>query len=359
MKSFPQETFLKEMNDDEQVAQLDPLNLDEFLLHKLPKLNRSANTSVILEMAQKLTLSRIFSELEAKAAVRDVGIIVSSLEKHGITLAQLPHLETLLVEFAKITQEIPFKTVFSASTRNCQKNRMRTFTDDEQEKAFIRGLFKGMVNMPLCIHKLLELMTVSISNLYFSDLIQEIRTHFSGMIVGMVNVRRSVTADFFTNVLHSYFLPVKVAGRIYAAESAAQMPILLVDRILWSAHIQDAAYEEYYVNNLQYSPRLYREIGQELPTIPILGRVTTEVKNLHNTFSQRGIILQNLENFEEIFLDLLKFRGPHRATVEDNFQLRPQGAVGSGGYSVTMLDYLIAETKKARKQVINLKQMLK
>ncbi|OQW90570.1 MAG: hypothetical protein BWK79_19510 [Beggiatoa sp. IS2] len=101
---------------------------------------------------------------------------------------------------------------------------------------------------------------------------------------------------------------------------------------------------------------LYQEISRELPTISIVERVATEVKNLHNARSQRAIVLKNLSSLEEILLDLLKFRGPHRVTVEDNFQLRPVNSVGSGGYPVAMLDYLIAETKNARKQVIALKQ---
>ncbi|OQW90569.1 MAG: hypothetical protein BWK79_19505 [Beggiatoa sp. IS2] len=226
-----QEIFLREMRNDEQVAQLDPFSLDEFLLYKLPTFNRLGDSQTILGIAQKLTLSHSPTVLEAKAIVRDLGIIASSLVKHGIPLAAVPNLEILFIELAKITQEVPFKTVFSASTRNCQKDRMRTFTGDEQEKIFIRGLFKGMINMPLCIHKLLELINISIADPLFGDLMEGVRTDFSGMIAGMANVRKNVTPSFFTNVLHPYFLPIQMAGKTYAAESAAQMPILLVDRM--------------------------------------------------------------------------------------------------------------------------------
>lgn len=360
MSNFSSQDLLNETRYDQEIAQLDPLSLDNFMVHELPKLNNVADSQSILAFAKQLTLPESINILAAKAIVRDIGMIASSLVRHGISLNETQNLELMFTKLSEITQEICPKTIFSACARNCQKERMRTFTGDEQEKIFIRGLYEGIKNMPSCVCNVAELSNTPITSSRFSDLIQQVRVDFHGMIVGMATVKKKVTSTFFTHVLRPYFLPIEINGVTYISESAAQMPILLIDRMLWGEGKQNEQYNSYYHVILPYLPLPYRKLAQNLPTISILQRVNTELQNGHKLDGlQRQIVLDNLNSLEKVFIDLLKFRMPHLKTAEENFRLRSKDSVGSGGYSLEMLEYLIQESKTAREVVVSLQETIK
>ena len=54
-----------------------------------------------------------------------------------------------------------------------------------------------------------------------------------------------------------------------------------------------------------------------------------------------------LASVESLLSEIVKFRAPHQRTATENFQIRPENSVGSGGYSLEILETLMSETRKS------------
>lgn len=341
--------FELEVQSDEATANLDPLGLDNFLIRELPDLNNKRESQTILSVANSLPFSPDhllgFSRIEARAATRDLGMIAASLAKHDIGLKGAPLLEQSLARLSHITDEVPRDTVFSYGTRNPQNWRMRTFTATQAETEFIGSFANGMKRLPYCIHKLLSAMRLSVFDLRFSDLLGSARTDLTELVNGMANVRRNVTPTFFTTVLRPYFPPLTINQKTYVAPGGAQMILLLVDRILWGAGITHPTYRAYFEDNLQYLPLYYRNIDNRLGNQSLVDKFLSEASD---NLTEINCARQALDS---ILLEIIRFRIPHRKTARENFQLRIQNAVGSGGYTEDILDILLVETKTARKRI--------
>ena len=67
--------------------------------------------------------------------------------------------------------------------------------------------------------------------------------------------------------------------------------------------------------------------------------------------SQAEIVLQSLQSLEEMVSRVLSFRFPHKKLADDNFQVRPAGAKGSGGYTTNVLTMLLQLSMDARARV--------
>jgi hypothetical protein len=330
-----------------RIQDLDPLGADHFMVDILPTLNSLGKVGEVISLSKGIIPSgdkiEAMDGFEARAAIRDLGMVASSIQKHGVPTRKIPDLERSLILIGMKLDEIPRETVFHYGPWNPADERTRTFTGTEEEKIFIQSFREGMQGLDLSINSLLELQNKSVFDLGFSHTLDLARDGFQKMVSAMVEVRRKVTPDFFSFQMRPYFPALTINGQVYQAPGGAQMPVLLIDRMVWGIDCKDNVYQEYYGENLKYLPKNYREIDQLIETNSLVTRFLKEADAANLAQTQEGISL--------LLLVLLKFRLPHLKTAKANFEKRPEGSKGSGGYTPTILEHLIILTNDAKRSI--------
>lgn len=331
----------------DQVADLDPLGLDFFLTQRLPLLNKEKLTEEIIQVSKRSSEMAIcalplFNQEKALATTRDLGFLAASLVRNEVLLRdQTPQLEVALLVLSEKTGEPPRDTVYSYSYRNPNGDRMRTFTATPEERMFIEATQQGIestiqtfrdLSTTRCLRSMPEDFGVKVANANRS---------FEKMVRAMVDVRKEISPEFFTNELRPFFPPMKVGDSLYFAPGGAQMPLLLVDMEIWGSDVDDPKYLAYLSDNTQYLPRELRD-----PVLSLLGQDSLITKMEFGDYSS--------ESAREVFRlvnGLLRFRNPHFKTAVENMKIRPEGAKGSGGYDTEVLEMLVEYTHRARERV--------
>lgn len=348
-----------EENIDLKVRNLDPLGLDDFMTKKLYHLNNLGDVGSIVRQTKEVTHNpRVFlkfSWMEALAASRDLGFLAASFARHGVDLENIPTLGKSLIYLSEITDEVPRDTVFSYGPRNPSGHRMRTFTGTLGERVFIEGFTDGMSRLHSCISKLVVAYNTPPTNARFLLLMHGCKEDILKLAESMVDVRRKITPEFFTYQLRPYFPPLKIGKKVYMAPGGAQMPLIVVDRILWGIDSENSAYHEYFWDNVQYMPKNYRQIVQNFNSLSLTQKILSTLHQLsqEETHDGRSIVSGSLFALKELLVAIQKFRFPHKRTAEENFKIRPASAKGSGGYDLQILDILLGETSRAQNSLIS------
>jgi len=339
--------YEKMLEIDERVKRLDPLLLDNFLVNFLPKVNEKGDIEKIMSVINSLDLSperlKRFSLEESLAAVRDLNMLFSSLRKNGYNLGKNSKIEKALIILSQKTQEVPTDTVFSYGTRNPTDARMRTFTGLKEERLFIESFRNGMINLPSAIKALEELTDLSLDDIMFSEKVKSAQKSFEEMISAIVAVRRNITPELFTMQLRPFFEPKKIGGKVYQASGGAQMPIVLIDQLLWGSGVENEMYKKYFDENIQYQPIFLREKAELFSKQqPLIQRALKVLEKINMDDKGRlEIIKKSLQSIYDLLSFIEKFRKPHLKIAEDNMRIRPEGSVGSGGYDVAILHFLL------------------
>lgn len=345
------------------VAGLDPLGADDFFVVQLPRLNNKENVQGIERAAREIIpeLGKLssLSQVEAMAATRDIAMIASSLVRHGVPVSSVPEVELALLTLSKITGEVPADTVTSYGGRNPHGQRIRTFTGTPEERLFIGSVNDGVRFLVKGLEFLDLAQDSSIFNPLYIELVKTARVKFWPMIVAMTEVYRSITPEFFTNCLRPYFEPKTVGGRRYLAPGGAQMPMILVDLVLWGSREKDIRYRRFWKENLDYLPvSLQRRAHKILRFHPLVETALQMSSELSISSSERAIAIRSLVELEEILVAIEKFRNQHLRVAKSNMAIRPPGSLGSGGYNAEILELLISRLRDARRRVGQTKSSL-
>ncbi len=329
-----------------EISSLDPLAVDNFMVNELPVLNQAADVNRIVEAGVRVlpNTGRIeeMSYAENQAALRDLGMIASSIVRHGVDIREVREIETTLVSLGNKYDEMPRETVFHYGPWNPDNGRLRTFTGTEGEAMFIDSFRKGMVGLDRSIDKLIESQKLDTRDLGYGNSLEEARDGFQAMVDAMVAVRRTITPEFFTFEMRPYFPVLNIGGRDYQAPGGAQMPMLLIDRILWGVDMENEEYHNYFAESRQYLPRMYREVDELVSPESVVSRIGSDTESCNESIesARQGAL--------ELLSSIQKFRFPHLKTARDNFAHRSEESKGSGGYTPDILDNLIGWTNEAR-----------
>ncbi len=282
---------------------------------------------IILERSVALTglLVQLFNfgEYQSYAFHRDLGHIAATQQRYAIPIGNNPALFEGLYNVGVAIAEVPRDTVFSYGPRN-YVYAPRSFTTFGFESTFIESFRQGMGGLYRCINHLLVGMAGKVS---LSTAIQAATGEFKNMTTAIVNVHRQITPEQFTHVLRPYFDPIEIDGTSYLAPGGAQMPLILLDMIMKGSKYFDKM-QSYSLENVGYMPLGYRFAFEILLERQIC--LTNYLKSTEDREAFQG--LQNA---------VLQFRYPHRKVATDNFKLREEEKVGSGGYTPKLLDELI------------------
>lgn len=350
---------------DQSVSMLDPLDFDKYFINgNFSKLATSDDVGSLLvflsDVVGVITLESIKSldEVSAMAAARDLNMVASVVTKFGVPMHQFPHLEELLLILAEKTNEVPTDTVFGYGSRNPVGSRQRSFTRTEEETLFIESFSAGMNGLVATLAGLETVQSMRISDSRYASLVKESVQYLKDMQEAILRVRKHITPDFFTNRLRPFFDPKSLRGQTYFAAGGAQMPVTMIDLLLWGIEDLDRTYVGYRNENLRYLPRSYRSKVEVIMGLPsILESFRTQTGRSIPS-SSIPVVISSIESLQELADQLIRFRGPHLSVAKANMKIRAQGSVGSGGYDVMILQYLINKTKYFKSQLDLVKQTI-
>lgn len=341
--------LLERTREDKAVSLLDPLQADDFLCTRLPILNDQKDAAAILHMAEHFSQKSIelngVERTESLAVLRDLGFIAASLIRHEAAIPD--KLSKALLLYGSLSEEVPRDTVFSYGPRNPLGKRRRKFTTLAAEDVFISSFVAGMEQNLDCLVALMKALTLPVGSETFTELLLKASASFSAMVESMIVVKKEVTPETFTYELRPYFDPISINGRKYFAPGGAQMPVILIDMLLWGKDSKNHYYHEYFKENLSYSPNYYRAIPEQISELPSMAQKIAILMRQVPTEAEK----KSLQALQELLTSLVRFRHVHIAVAKANFALRSASDVGSGGYRVDILERLLEETTNMRNSV--------
>lgn len=340
--------------DVSTVQSADPLNADD-LLRVVPTLNASGDVSgliALLRMLSDRTRSLIdgngYSPPERLAIVRDVGILLGSIKRHGMEpLVAVPELTHLLVRLGRESDLVPRDTVHHYTSWNPQGDRRRAYTGDPQEawlQDAVRLVFPDLSASLAITEILLEL---DPRDARFAPTARQLTGTVRSMLDAIESVTERVSPVFFARVLRPYFEDVNVNGTSYLGPAAAQAPLWLIDLCLWASDRNSEVYAEFVTGSLKYALPDWREFYQSHRG----GRSIVTILSESLQRSTRDVLVSrtveaSISEITKLLWVLKAFRGRHltiakKAYAEDVRLYE----TGSGGAPIALLKEILDLTR--------------
>jgi monodechloroaminopyrrolnitrin synthase len=151
---------------------------------------------------------------------------------------------------------------------------------------------------------------LEISDPLYAQYTSEATDGMRRMVDAIFAVGKIVSPDVFTFKLRPFFDPKTVGGRTYFASGGAQMPVTMVDLLLWGIGETDKTCLMYWNENFQYLPNSYRS---KIETISrgtsIVPSVTSQAsKGVHPSLSSNAAA--SIDALINLVDQIIRFRAP-------------------------------------------------
>jgi hypothetical protein len=145
-----------------------------------------------------------------------------------------------------------------------------------------------------------------------------------------------------TGRIRPYFEPLNIGGKSYAAANGSQLQLIGVEKMVYGTGGVDSVENDFFEENVSYLNLAQRHQLQVFAAanrgLDVMAMIEARCIN----GEEMSEVLVSLRSLTKM---IRKFRYPHRKVAEDNFNLRPDGAVGSGSYTPAVLTDLIHSTE--------------
>lgn len=344
---------------DREVATLDPLGLNAFFGDTFAHFANTPNSFWIErfirnELSNSVTAVSFetIATAEAKAVIRDVATILCAARKFGLQPAEFPAVEKSLFIASKIAGELPTDTVYSYTTRNPSGRSQRRFTNSPEETCFIQALTEGVFAVDECLQHLVSVRNDFSLTTETLEKLKRANAALSVLVQGMREVREKISPQYFTGTLRPFFEPKIVCGESYNASNGAQMPLMLVDEILWGSSYTDHTWFSYQTDLFKYFPQPYKNLFESITREPSIVDLLVAVETRKLSLDSLRVAKAIAAEVSQLLMTLVRFRAPHYKTAHENMKLRDEGSKGSGGYDTEILKFMIAKTTDARDRLI-------
>ncbi|WP_274562164.1 monodechloroaminopyrrolnitrin synthase PrnB family protein [Streptomyces spiramyceticus] len=246
-----------------EIREADPLAADP-LLAVLPAMNRDADVAALTVALRTLlptsgTVAQ-WSVVESLAAMRDLGMILGSIKRHGTEpLAVVPEAVTVLEALGRRTDMVPRDTVHHYTTWNPIGARQRMYTGEEMEGNLQDAVRMVFPSLAASLDTCAALARLEPHEPGFSLALDRTAKHVQAMVDSIDFTVANVSPVFFAQVLRPYFEEIDVAGRDYLGPAAAQVPLWLIDLTLWQCDHSSPQYDEFLAESVQYSLPSWRD----------------------------------------------------------------------------------------------------
>jgi monodechloroaminopyrrolnitrin synthase len=331
-----------------KIAPLDPLGADG-MLAQLPEWNADADVTSMAQAIASLAPSeervRAMSPYEAAAAMRDLGMLLGSMKRHGSEpCALVPRVTPALLALGKKTEMVPRDTVYHYGPWNPTGARQRRYTRDANEEGLIHCVRSAAPGVEAAI----QVLAVARANDPRAPAFAAQCLHAARCVTAMVHsinfARHRVDVVFFAKVLRPYFESVVVDGQAYLGPAAAHLPLSIVDQLTWGSDCDDATYLMFREDTARYSVAAWRDLSRKASDEPSL--VTRLIDAMNDTQGGDPMLFAAASSVHAILRVLLTFRGRHKVMVDKAYdpQVRHY-AVGSGGFSADSVARILQLTR--------------
>ncbi|WP_256961830.1 monodechloroaminopyrrolnitrin synthase PrnB family protein [Streptomyces sp. NRRL B-24572] len=335
----------------EDIRAADPLGADA-LLAAVPGMNARADAAALT-----VALRALVPDLEevagwsvggALAAMRDLGILLGSLKRHGVQpLAAVPEALPVLELLGRRTDMIPRDTVHHYTSWNPTGPRRRTYTGHPTEARLqdaVRMVFPGLV---AALEDCARLARLEPYDPGFPAALDRIAGHVRAMVESIDLTVAQVPPEYFALTLRPYFEEVEIAGRDYLGPAAAQVPLWLVDLTLWQCDRSDAAYDAFLAESLPYALPSWRTFhARHRGGISAVSKLSAAV-SWEGADRLPSALTASAEALGRVLRILKTFRARHlgiaRKAYSDDIRLYEEG---SGGAPVALLRSILDLTRE-------------
>ncbi|MFF0559064.1 monodechloroaminopyrrolnitrin synthase PrnB family protein [Streptomyces sp. NPDC004266] len=335
----------------EDIRAADPLGADA-LLAAVPAMNARADAAALTVALRALVpdpdRAAQWSVGGALAAMRDLGILLGSLKRHGVQpLHAVPEALPVLELLGRRTDMVPRDTVHHYTTWNPRGPRRRTYTGHPTEALLqdaVRTVFPGLV---AALDDCARLARLEPYDPGFATALHRIAGHVRAMVDSIDLTVAQVPAEYFALTLRPYFEEVEIAGRDYLGPAAAQVPLWLVDLTLWQCDRSDPAYDAFLAESLPYALPSWRAFhARHRGGISAVGKLSAAV-SWEGADRLPPALTASAEALGRVLRILKTFRARHlgiaRKAYSDDVRLYEEG---SGGAPVALLRSILDLTRE-------------
>ncbi|GIJ35925.1 monodechloroaminopyrrolnitrin synthase PrnB family protein [Verrucosispora sp. WMMD703] len=338
---------------NEQVRRLDPLRLDSEL-RMLPRLNRAADVAALarvlgaaLPPAESIAA---FTTAECLAAMRDLGMYLGSLQRHGVSAFDaVPGATRSFQLLGQRTGMIPRDTVYHYTSWNPTGERERLYTGHPMERSLINAVRTCVPNLAHAVDVGRSLMQEDPAAPVHAERIASLAAHIAVADTVMSGIQASVTPEFFARVLRPFYEDVRVAGHTYMGPAAAHIPIFLIDLLLWASDRGSPGYLQFCREVSAQTLPQWRERYAEWANTPSITSRVVAALGTSGARSPDEIVEASARSLRRALQTLTSFRGKHlvmaRRAYQEELRLYE---LGSGGGSVGLLEEILALTRQNR-----------
>ncbi|MFB7895920.1 monodechloroaminopyrrolnitrin synthase PrnB family protein [Streptomyces xiamenensis] len=336
------------------IRDLDPLDADRACFD-LRRQNETADvralTAALRTLLPDADALAGYSVEESVAAMRDLGLFLGSVKRHGPEpLDLVPEALPVLRELGRRTDMVPRDTVHHYCTWNPLGARQRMYTGDVQEAYLQESVRMVFPHLRDGLELAAVLGDTDLADPKFALLTDELSRHTESTVTAIDMVVANVGPEFFARVLRPYFEEIDVGDRVLLGPAAAQVPLWLIDLAIWAADHSEPGYQEFLRESIPYSLRRWRDLyGRWIRTPSVVGRLVEAFGEDPGEAERRAPALRaSTEALARLLRVLVVFRGRHlgiaRKAYDADLRLYP---VGSGGASVDLLRQIIDLTRAA------------
>jgi hypothetical protein len=343
--SFDVSYLQQQTREDQYIASLDPLQADESI-QLLPVYNQTKDTIamvlLLVDLLPSISTARTYDFYQAAAAMRDLGMLLGSMKRHGIEPVNvIPDLEDKLNLLGAITQLPPRDTLLHYTIWNptCARRRMYTATSDEIH--LIDSVLISMNPLQQAILHLKELHEIPLSSPLFAAKCEDALKNYEKMVDGIVHARKNVSTQYFSQELRFYFDPIILNEKTYLGPGAVEMPVFVFDHLLWGSDCQDKHYKEFKYTYLPYVQSSMREVFTAFEGKSSLLTQVCNSLDADCSYSERTI--RSAKALLLIGTRIKSFRMPHKKMADEAYKHQGEGKreKGSGGYTPEILSHIL------------------
>ncbi|MFB6839304.1 monodechloroaminopyrrolnitrin synthase PrnB family protein [Streptomyces sp. NPDC056361] len=335
----------------EDIRAADPLGADA-LLAAVPAMNERGDTAALTVALRALVpdpdRAALWSVGGAAAAMRDLGILLGSLKRHGVQpLAAVPEALPVLELLGRRTDMVPRDTVHHYTAWNPVGPRRRSYTGHPTEALLqeaVRMVFPALAG---ALDDCARLTGLEPYDPGFATVLDRIARRVRAMVDSIDLTVAEVSPEYFALTLRPYFEEVEVGGRDYLGPAAAQVPLWPIDLTLWQCDRPDPAYDAFLAESVPYALPAWREFHARHR-----GGVSA-VSKLSAAVSWEGAdrlpprLAASAEALGRVLRILKTFRARHigiaRKAYDDDVRLYEEG---SGGAPVALLRSILDLTRE-------------
>ncbi|HZU66167.1 MAG TPA: monodechloroaminopyrrolnitrin synthase PrnB family protein [Ktedonobacteraceae bacterium] len=336
-----------------KIQSLDPLGADA-IFAQLPTWNTMRNVQGLIDVTHSVlpSLETVahFDQEEAHAAMRDLGMLMSAIKRHGCEPCQaIPALKPVMMLLGEKLKTVPRDTIVDYSLWNPDEPRRRRYTSTADETALIESVQLALSHLYLAIDTMEKVLMVEPLSPEFVTYCNELNSQLEFMVLAIVRTIKQVSPQTFAHQLRVFWEPIEIGGVKYDGAGAAQLPICIIDHFFWASDRGDSSYTSYYAHTLQYVACELRQLYEANATRPSF---TTQLgAALAQCVSFTPLQKEALLAVSRILATLIKFRQPHKklayVTYEERYKIDPT-VMGSSGHRPEILPHIADLTRNAR-----------